>query len=133
MTAAPSISGRLCRAALLGLQRDIRPDGTVLVEFIKVHDTPDGIPFTVIPLGQEQTDFELVSSAGTRAVFESRAHNFPNRITFWLENSDILAAGIEGRAGQPSAEWRWKRVAPGFDVERRKDVRSHQHRLTKGV
>ncbi|MBA3564334.1 MAG: hypothetical protein H0W33_10070 [Gammaproteobacteria bacterium] len=99
---------------LLGLQRDIGPDGDAWVEFVKVHETPEGIVFTVIPLGQAQAEFALVSSSERRAVFENPAHDFPRRIVYWLENDDILAARIEGSADseQRSSEWRWKRVDP---------------------
>lgn len=96
---------------LLGMQRDIAPDSGTWVEFVKIHETPAGIVFTVIPTGQAQTDFTLVSATDTRAVFENPAHDFPRRIIYWLENGDILAARIEGTVdGRPrSSEWRWQR------------------------
>ncbi|MGH8495612.1 MAG: DUF6265 family protein, partial [Gammaproteobacteria bacterium] len=40
---------------LLGLQRDSGPDGDTWVEFVNIHETPAGIVFTTVPLGQAQT------------------------------------------------------------------------------
>lgn len=99
---------------LLGLQRDIRPGRDTWVEFVKVHETPAGIVFSVIPLGQPQTDFTLASLSEGRVVFENPAHDFPQRIVYQLENDDILVATIEGSADgeQRSAEWRWTRLDP---------------------
>ncbi|MGH8494761.1 MAG: DUF6265 family protein, partial [Gammaproteobacteria bacterium] len=111
---------------LLGLQRDSGPDGDTWVEFVNIHETPAGIVFTTVPLGQAQTDFLLVSASGNRAVFENPAHDYPQRIIYWLENDDILAARIEGtvKGATRSSDWRWRRNDPagcdGGDQPRRR-------------
>ncbi|HUO82899.1 MAG TPA: DUF6265 family protein [Gammaproteobacteria bacterium] len=101
---------------LLGLQRDIRAGADTWVEFVRLHETPDGIVFTAVPLGQAQTDFLLVESGPHHAVFENPGHDYPQRVVYRREG-DILIARIEGLSGgKPRAsEWRWNRVQPGGD------------------
>jgi hypothetical protein len=95
---------------LLGIQRDIRAGGDTWVEFVKLHETPAGIVFTAVPLGQSQTDFLLVDSGPRHAVFENPEHDYPQRVIYRREG-DTLIARIEGLSrGEPrTSEWRWKR------------------------
>lgn len=98
---------------LLGIQRDIRPGRETSVEFVKLHETPEGIVFTAVPLGQTQTDFLLVELGDRQAVFENAAHDYPQRVIYRLEG-DTLIARIEGTVGgEPrSSEWQWTRATP---------------------
>ena len=96
---------------ILGIQRDTRAEETQHVEFIELREGPDGIVFHVYPIGQEPTDFWLVSSEPRRAVFENLEHDYPQRITYWAEGDATLVARIEGDLDGTlrRSEWRWQK------------------------
>lgn len=83
--------------SLLGVSRTVRDGRTVAHEFLQIRPGADGaIVLTALPSGQAETAFPLVSLEGHTAVFENREHDFPQRIVYKLEESDRLAAWIEG-------------------------------------
>jgi len=96
---------------MLGLHRDVAGTRTVSFEFLRIEKTPEGIVYFAQPQGRPPTPFRLVESSQTRAVFENKSHDFPQRILYWIER-DILHARIEGEQNgkQRAMEWSWKRV-----------------------
>lgn len=96
---------------LMGVHRDVARDRTVMFEFLRIESRPDGVFYLASPMGRAPTPFKLVESGPTRAVFENKEHDFPQRILYWLESGD-LHARIEGPQGgkNVSEEWSWKKV-----------------------
>src|SRR5262245_42446091 len=98
-------------SSLLGLHRDVAGDRTVSFEFLRIEKTPEGIAYAAQPQGRPPTSFRLVETSQTRAVFENKMHDFPQRIIYWRE-SNTLHARIEGnRNGRlQSMEWTWTKA-----------------------
>jgi hypothetical protein len=96
---------------MLGLHRDIAGERTVSFEFLRIEKTADGISYIAQPGGRPPTSFRLIESAAKRAVFENKAHDFPQRIIYWVEG-DLLRARIEGeeKGKKQSMEWSWKKA-----------------------
>jgi hypothetical protein len=100
--------------AMLGVHRDVRAGRMVGFEFLRIDSEKDGITYWASPGGRAATPFRLKESGPRRVVFENPAHDFPQRILYWLGDDGKLNARIEGTLqGKPGAEeWSWTRVAP---------------------
>ena len=98
--------------ALLGLHRDVKADRMVSWEFLRIQGTGTGVIYYASPRSAPATPFTLVESGDKRVVFENKAHDFPQRILYWLDSRGALNARIEGpRGGKTvSEEWVWTRV-----------------------
>jgi len=98
--------------ALLGLHRDVKGGRMVSWEFLRIEATPDGVAYFASPRSAPPTPFRLVESADKRAVFENKAHDFPQRILYWIDAAGALHARIEGpQDGKAvSEEWVWTRA-----------------------
>ena len=71
---------------------------------------PQGLTFTAYVDGQPPTPF--IAIASDSAVFENKAHDFPQRVMY-RRCGENLCAGIEGVvAGKPRAEhWTYVRAS----------------------
>ena len=80
-------------------------------EFQRIQATDKGIVYFASPRSAPPTPFTLVESGPKRAVFENKAHDFPQRILYW-KSPGALHARVEGpRGGQErSLEWRWPAI-----------------------
>ena len=95
--------------SMIGIHRDVGKGGTLAFEFLRIEQQGAQIVYLSMPNGRAPaTPFPLKEVAGTRAVFENPAHDFPQRIIYWKDGAD-LRARIEGTMkGKPaSEEWRW--------------------------
>jgi hypothetical protein len=103
-----SVSG----GALLGVHRDVKGGRMVGFEFLRIQATPEGVFYYASPNARPPVAFKLVELAERRAVFENRAHDFPQRILYWLDPAGALHARIEGpQGGQTvSEEWVWTKA-----------------------
>jgi hypothetical protein len=101
--------------ALLGVHRDVKAGRIVSWEFLRIGTTPEGTFYFASPRSAPPTPFKLVEVTESRAVFENKAHDFPQRILYWLDDKGALHARIEGPQGGEtvSEEWVWtKRRCP---------------------
>jgi uncharacterized protein YfiM (DUF2279 family) len=103
--------------ALVGLHKDVvARDGAprmVSFEFLRIEAGADGIAYVAQPGGQSPTRFALVESATRRVVFANPAHDFPQRILYWLDDAGALHARVEGPKGGKTVgqEWTWTKRA----------------------
>lgn len=81
-------------------------------ELSRIARTPEGLAFFAEPEGQPPAEFAAIEQGEDRIVFENKAHDFPQRITYRREGNRLIAR-IEGVVdGQPrSAEWRYDAAA----------------------
>ena len=101
--------------ALVGLHKDVATkDGAarmVSFEFLRIERGADGIAYVAQPGGRPPTRFPLVEAGARRVVFANSAHEFPQRILYWLDDAGALHARIEGPKGGRTVgqEWTWTR------------------------
>lgn len=97
---------------VLGLHRDVLPSGKSSFEFFRIEVGEKGIAYMASPRGASPTPFWLVSSGPSKAVFENLEHDFPRRITYWLDADDVLHARVEGPDDGKTRveEWFWRRA-----------------------
>jgi hypothetical protein len=105
--------------ALVGLHKDVAARGgaprMVSFEFLRIEATADGIAYVAQPGGRPPTRFALVETGPRRVVFANPAHDFPQRILYWIDDAGALHARIEGAKGGKTVgqEWTWtKRQTP---------------------
>lgn len=106
------MAGSWSGGMMLGLHRDLLPDGDVFFEYLRIETTPEGIVYVASPRGGKSTNFRLLESKGRRVVFHNPGHDFPQRVIYELRDAGRLCARIEGeREGREAAtEWCWTRV-----------------------
>ena len=89
------------------------PGQTPVSSYYRISAEPAGATFTAILPGQPPTPFVLVLVPGKdgEAVFENKAHDFPQRVIFH-RCGDQLCGRIEGtiQGKLESEEWRYTRV-----------------------
>ena len=97
---------------LLGMHRDVTAGRMSSFEFLRIETTSQGTFYFASPRSSAPVAFKLVESSPHKAVFENRAHDFPQRILYWLDATDTLHARVEGKIkGEPVAEeWAWRRA-----------------------
>jgi hypothetical protein len=101
--------------ALVGLHKDVSTRGgtarMVSFEFLRIEAGSEGLVYVAQPGGQPPTRFALVEQAGRRVVFANPAHDFPQRILYWLDDAGALHARVEGPKGGRTVgqEWTWTR------------------------
>ena len=101
--------------ALVGLHKDVSTRGgaprMVSFEFLRIEAGAEGIAYVAQPGGQPPTRFALIEQADRRVVFANPAHDFPQRILYWLDDAGALHARVEGPKGGKTVgqEWTWTR------------------------
>ena len=96
--------------SLIGMHKDVKGSVMTSFEFMRIEPTPyDGLVYFASPRSAPVTPFSLVELADQRAVFENKAHDFPQRILYWLDGAGALHARIEGilKGSPASEEWSW--------------------------
>jgi hypothetical protein len=98
--------------ALIGMHKDVKGARMTSFEFLRIEATPeDGLVYFASPRSAPVTPFALIEQTERRAVFENKAHDFPQRILYWMGASRELHARIEGtmKGAPASEEWTFTR------------------------
>jgi hypothetical protein len=97
---------------ILGLHRDVMPSGKSFFEYLRIEEGEKGIAYMASPSGIPPTPFWLTSSGSSKAVFENPEHDFPQRITYWLDEEGVLHSRVEGpgEGNTRVEEWFWRRA-----------------------
>jgi hypothetical protein len=80
-------------------------------EHMRIEEKSGGVYYVVSPGGRPPVSFKMGETGPNRVVFENAEHDFPTKITYWLDEEGSLRARIEGKADakQKPQEFRWKR------------------------
>jgi len=93
---------------MVGMHRDVAASRTSF-EFLRIEVQAGQPVYLASPGGRAPaTPFPMKELAGTRVVFENLTHDFPQRIIYWKDGTD-LRARVEGSVNgkTTSEEWRW--------------------------
>lgn len=83
--------------AMLGASLTVAGEKMVEYEFLVIRQGANGDIFYVAkPSGQAEASFKLIRVTEKEAVFENRRHDFPQRISYTLQDDGDLLAAIEG-------------------------------------
>jgi hypothetical protein len=86
--------------SMIGMSRTVKGESTLMFEFLRIAEKPDGIFYIARPssagaTANEETAFKLVKWGKAEAVFENLAHDFPQRIIYRSDKADSLFARVE--------------------------------------
>lgn len=96
------------RAGMMaGVNRSVRGNRAGF-EYLRVIEEEGAIYYVASPGGGPASSFHLIEWEGNRAVFENKAHDYPQRIIYW-KDGERLRARIEGLIDgkSQSSEWHW--------------------------
>ncbi|MBP2158514.1 MULTISPECIES: DUF6265 family protein [Asticcacaulis] len=80
----------------VGVGRTLRDGALRQYEFMRIDVQNGALTFTAIPSGQAQASFPAISQTTSEIVFENKAHDFPQTITYRSPGPDALYAAIQG-------------------------------------
>jgi hypothetical protein len=102
--------------AIVGLHKDVKVAAgaapkMLWFEFQRIEAGADGLAYVAQPGGRPPTRFPLVEHGPKRAVFANPAHDYPQRILYWMDDAGALHARIEGPKDGKTVgeEWTWTR------------------------
>jgi len=81
---------------MLGVSRIVRKGKVVEFEFMRIHDLDGQRYYTAKPSGQAEASFRLITAEPRLLVFENPEHDFPQRISYQLQEDGSLLAQIAG-------------------------------------
>ena len=95
---------------MLGLNRTVSgPKSRAQFEYFRIEQSGDSIVLFASPSGKAPTPFELLDVSEEHVVFANPEHDFPQRLTYGLDESGkALNVRAEGE-GAKTLEWRWRR------------------------
>jgi hypothetical protein len=86
--------------SMLGIGRTVRGNTLVEYEFVVVRERGERLVYIAHPSGQPSAEFVSTTASASEVVFENAQHDFPQRVGYQRQGTD-LAAWIEGtRDGQ---------------------------------
>lgn len=96
---------------MTGRSVTVRPGRSDFVEDMTITTEPAGPTFTATIPGQAPTAFVRLPGPPGEAVFENKAHDFPQRVIYRRCDEDLCAA-IEGvvKGKLERREWRYRRA-----------------------
>jgi hypothetical protein len=79
-------------------------------EFLRIVEGPGGLVYLASPGGKSVTEFKLKEMGEKKVVFENPAHDFPQRVIYWIEADGAMKARIEGtiQSKARAMEWRFE-------------------------
>jgi hypothetical protein len=93
---------------MIGAARMGRGDRVDLFEHTRIVRLPDGqLVFYGQPFGREAAAFPLVASDAAMMEFANAAHDYPQRIRYWREGTE-LRARVSLMDGSRAQEWRYR-------------------------
>ena len=101
--------------SMLGIGRTIRGNALIEYEFVVVRERGERLVYLAHPSGQAPAEFASTTVSESEVVFENAQHDFPQRVGYQRQGTE-LAAWIEGtRAGQTRrVDFHYRRAAcPG--------------------
>ncbi|HUP98370.1 MAG TPA: DUF6265 family protein, partial [Usitatibacter sp.] len=67
------------------------PGGRRSFEFLRIVETGESMSYLASPGGRAPVEFKLAELGDKRVVFENLAHDFPQRIIYWMEGPKLAA------------------------------------------
>lgn len=82
---------------MMGMSQTVAKEKTVEYEFLIIREEANGeVNYVAKPARQKEAAFKLVRANGRELVFENPEHDFPQRISYKLQDDGSLIAAIEG-------------------------------------
>lgn len=100
---------------MLGLHRDVFDSSQAFFEYLRIEKTDSGFFYIASPFGQVATSFKLTKHEFLKAIFENPLHDYPQIISYWIDNSGFLHAQISGKQNGVTKAKQWKFQRQSFN------------------
>lgn len=88
--------------SMLGVGRTIKNGKTIDYEYLRIIQDDKGIFYIAKPKANaEETPFRLTKMTANEAVFENPAHDFPQKIIYRLDGTNLFARVEGNNKGKP--------------------------------
>ncbi len=77
-------------------------------EFLRIVEGASGLSYLASPGGKAPVEFKLKTLGEKRVVFENLAHDFPQRVIYWMEADGAMKARIEGEIQGKARVMEWR-------------------------
>jgi Domain of unknown function (DUF6265) len=92
---------------LLGVGVTTKGETLSSYEFVRIAKTQTGVSYFASPNAAPPTEFKAIELCASRAVFENKAHDFPQRVIYTKGANGTLNARIEGTLNGKAAGQDW--------------------------
>jgi hypothetical protein len=84
--------------SLSGAGYSLNGSDTVLTEYISIQMVNDKLTYIARPKGQAMVSFSLIESGNGKFVFENKANDFPQKLSYQKLPNDSLSITLDGVA-----------------------------------
>ncbi|NNE35138.1 MAG: hypothetical protein HKN13_07885 [Rhodothermales bacterium] len=97
---------------MVGMHVDLFASGRSFFEYLRIEQRGDTLMFLASPRGRPATTFTATAGNDSSISFENLEHDFPQRISYRIDDSGSLHAGISGEVDgeTKSQDWIWHRT-----------------------
>lgn len=93
--------GKATDNLMIGTSQTVKGTKSVAFEFLRIVNNGHGLMYVAQPSdAQSPTAFAAVKVTANEVIFENAKHDFPQRIIYRQDKSDLLFARIEGKQGE---------------------------------
>jgi hypothetical protein len=85
--------------SMIGMSRTVLGRETTAHEFVLITEQDGRLAYRAHPSGQAPATFLSTEATEARVVFENPQHDFPQRVGYRREGTDLVHAWIEGTSG----------------------------------
>jgi hypothetical protein len=98
---------------MIGMSRTVRGRETTAYEFVRITEQDGRLAYNAHPSGQAPATFLSTEATEARVVFENPQHDFPQRVGYRREGTDLVHAWIEGTSSGRTrrVEFPYRRVS----------------------
>lgn len=98
---------------MVGMHRDVIGGRARGFEFLRIRADSAGLVYLAQPGGRPPHPFRLKEMKARSVVFEDPAHDFPQRVMYWLDDRGTLYARVEGMMNGKlvGEDYRWTRTS----------------------
>jgi len=84
--------------SLSGAGYSVTGTDTVLMEYISIQMINDKLTYIARPKGQSMVSFTLIENGNGKFVFENKANDYPQKLTYQKMQNDSLSITLDGVA-----------------------------------
>lgn len=84
--------------SLSGAGYSVTGTDTVLMEYVSIQMINDKLTYIARPKGQSMVSFTLIESGNGKFIFENKANDYPQKLTYQKQENDSLSITLDGVA-----------------------------------
>lgn len=78
------------------IEKEIEKDKLSFFEYLRIESRKEGVFYVAQPFGKQPVSFKLLRMQEAEVVFENKAHDFPQRISYFKRADGVLEIELLG-------------------------------------